>query len=318
MPVRNGQRFIREALDSLLGQSFEDFEIVISDNASTDRTETICREYASRDPRVRYHRNHRDIGPAPNYNATFDRSRGQYFKWSAHDDVLEKQYLEKCVSALDADDSAVLTYPRTRIIDESGNEIEDYDYKLATDSPDPVRRFAELVLVNHRRHRAVEIFGLMRSAALHKTPLQGSYARGDSVLLVRLALLGRFVEVPERLFLSRCHASQSMQTLPTTARTGGSRLARFLGTGPLPPPEWWDNTRRGRVSFPEWNLLREYWRSIERSGLSWVDRTRCRMVMMEWAAWNVPKLIRDALFAAEHVVNRVSRTKETAPGAHVT
>src|SRR5437773_57343 len=85
----------------------------------------------------------------------------------------------------------------------------------AMDSLRPCKRFSKLVMVNHRAHRAVEIFGLMRSSALRQTPLEGAYARGDSVLLVRMALLGRFIELPQRLFLSRAHASQSMQTLPT-------------------------------------------------------------------------------------------------------
>src|SRR5262245_20089689 len=93
IPVRNGQRFLADALDSLLAQTFTDFEIIVCDNASTDRTEQICRRYLARDPRVRYHRNARDIGPAANHNVGFQMSRGEYFRWHAHDDMVAPEYL---------------------------------------------------------------------------------------------------------------------------------------------------------------------------------------------------------------------------------
>lgn len=307
LPVRNGQRFIRQALDSLLAQTFTDFELIICDNASTDDTESICREYAARDPRVRYVRNATNLGPALNYNKTFDLARGQYFRWHAHDDMCTPDYLQKCVELLDRDPSVVLAYPETLIVDENGQPLEEYRFHPATDSSDVAARFSSLVLVNHRAHRACEIFGLMRASALRETPLQGSYARGDSVLLVRLALLGRFVEIGQRLFLSRSHSSQSMQTLPSAPRASGSRslLSRWLGTGPLPPPEWWDSSRKGKVNFPEWNLLRQYWISIGRAKLGFLQRVRCYGVMLRWTAWNMPKLARDVIFAMENLWRRL-------------
>src|SRR5690349_8131532 len=197
MPVRNGERFIRDAIDSLLAQTFTDFELIICDNASSDRTEEICREYAARDPRVRYYRNPTDIGPAGNHNKCFELSRGLYFRWHAHDDICLPTYLAKCVETLDADPSAVVVYPRTLIIDSAGHTVESYEFQAGTDSLRPCERFSRLVMVNHRSHRAVEIFGLMRSSALRQTPLEGAYARGDSVLLVRMSLLGRFIELPQ-------------------------------------------------------------------------------------------------------------------------
>src|SRR5690349_16638091 len=83
VPVRNGERFLVETLESLLAQTYTDFELIISDNASTDNTEAICREYAARDPRVRYYRSPQDVGLANNYNSLFARSEGDYFKWAA-------------------------------------------------------------------------------------------------------------------------------------------------------------------------------------------------------------------------------------------
>jgi hypothetical protein len=303
MPVRNGQRFLRQALDSLLAQTLDDFELIVCDNASSDDTQRICLEYAGRDPRLHYHRNARDIGPAANYNLCVALSRGEYFRWHAHDDLCAASHLQRCVEALDADPSVVIAYPQTTVIDDAQRPVEMYDYHPATDSADPCRRFSELVFVNHRRHRAVEIFGLMRAAALRCTPLQGSYARGDSVLLVRLALLGRFVELPGRLFLSRKHATQSMQTLPSHACRGRSRLTRWLGTGPLPPPEWWDRSLKGKLTFPEWNLFREYWVSIGSAPLDPASRCRCYAMMVLWLVRNAPKLARDVIVAAEHLMS---------------
>ena len=86
IPVFNGERFLAETIESILAQTFKDFEIVISDNASTDRTEEICRSYAARDPRIRYNRNDTNRGAAWNHNRVFELARGEYFKWQSHDD----------------------------------------------------------------------------------------------------------------------------------------------------------------------------------------------------------------------------------------
>src|SRR5262245_36537007 len=118
MPVRNGQRFIRQAIDSLLAQTYRHFELIICDNASTDQTEVICREVAERDARIRYFRNQENIGPAGNHNKCFNLSRGEYFRWHAHDDMCAPTYLQRCVEVLDADPGVVIAYPRTTIVDE--------------------------------------------------------------------------------------------------------------------------------------------------------------------------------------------------------
>src|SRR5215213_4448949 len=157
MPVRNGQKYIREAIESILAQTFTDWELIVCDNASTDSTEQIVREFAARDPRVRYHRNPTDIGPANNHNVGFELARGEYFRWHAHDDMIAPEYLAVAVKALDEDPSIVCAYPKTKIIDDKGEFIENYDFRLRTHAAKPSTRFAQLVLVKHRHHRAVEI-----------------------------------------------------------------------------------------------------------------------------------------------------------------
>ena len=109
VPVYNGERYLAEALDSLLAQSFKDFEIVISDNASTMHDE-IGRAYQSKDPRIRYFRSEQNRGAAWNFNRAFELSTAPLFKWAACDDLHEERFLERCVEVLDRDPSVVLSH----------------------------------------------------------------------------------------------------------------------------------------------------------------------------------------------------------------
>src|SRR5262252_3377793 len=110
LPVYNGERYLEESIDSILAQTYTDFELIISDNASTDRTECICRRYAAADARVRYYRNERNIGGYPNHSRVFSLARGRYFRFAAHDDVCDRQLLARCVEALELHPEAVLSY----------------------------------------------------------------------------------------------------------------------------------------------------------------------------------------------------------------
>ena len=101
LPVYNGEKYVAESIESLLGQSFTDFELVISDNASTDSTGDICRQYEKQDSRVRYFRQPQNIGLAPNHNFVVERASGELFKWAAGDDLYARDLVERCVDALD-------------------------------------------------------------------------------------------------------------------------------------------------------------------------------------------------------------------------
>jgi glycosyltransferase involved in cell wall biosynthesis len=304
MPVRNGQKFIHSAIDSMLAQTFGDFELIVCDNASTDSTEEIVRDIAAKDARVRYHRNPQDIGPANNHNVGLTLARGQYFRWHAHDDMIRPEYLATVVKILDEQSDVANAHARTVVVDENGDPLLDYDFRVATDSLSAVKRFGALVLIDHHKHRACEIFGLMRTAMVQKCGGEGTYARGDSVLLARIALQGRFVEDPRRLFLYRSHGTQSVQMLPNAIKEGHRRLTRYLGTGPLPPPEWWDSSLKNKISFPEWRLFREYWVSISKIPLTPAQRLGCYRVMVTWLLFNPHKLGRDVIFALEKVLTR--------------
>ena len=117
VPVYNGAKYLTAAVESVLAQSFDDFELIISDNASTDATEAISRGFAASDRRVTYRRNVKNVGLSGNLNLLVPLARGRLFKWATADDVLRPGYLERCVAALDADPSVVLAYPKTDFVD---------------------------------------------------------------------------------------------------------------------------------------------------------------------------------------------------------
>lgn len=272
LPVYNGEKFLNATIDSLLAQTFPDFEIVISDNASTDRTEEICRAYATADPRVRYVRVDVNRGAGWNYNHVFDLARGDYFKWQAHDDLLAPEFLEKCVAVLDRDPSVVLCYCDSAMIDETGQQFAVHSQRSAVDAPRPSQRF--VALLQHGKSVGCEIFGLMRMETLQKAPRQGCFAHADNLFLCHLALFGRFYQIPEPLFLFREHASQSMQTLPGhLSRRSQGRFLPF--TGPLPATDWWDPTKKGCIDFPNWRFYKLNVQFIHQFPLSPRERLRC-------------------------------------------
>lgn len=276
LPVYNGQNYLIETLESLLAQTYADFELVITDNASTDRTEAICREYAGRDERIRYYRNDENIGAAANYNRAFELGRGEYFKWAAHDDLLAPAYLERCVEVLDNSPDVVLAYTQAKAIDSKGNVVKVYPGKKHFNSPDPRQRFYEFVL---DPSPVVAVFGLMRREVLGRTRLIGKYAGSDRPLLSELSLLGKFYEVPEHLFFYRFHEEQSW---------GGNK-------SPQAQQAWYDPRRAGKITFPQWRLLREHVRSIERSPVGFKERISCYLYMGYWMAKNRKRLGRNLL-----------------------
>lgn len=269
LPVYNGDQFLEAALDSILAQTFHDFELIISDNASTDKTEDICQAYAARDQRIRYHRNQQNLGAARNHNRVVELSRGNYFKWISHDDVYAPDYLAQCVAILDQDKSVVLCHSKSKLIDQYGNFVAEHgdfyeeEFTLKTDSSKVQERFYNLVCITHD---CLKIFGLIRADILKTTPLLGGFSDSDRILLARLALTGRFYEIPEPLFLSRRHANRS-------SNSHESRRVYTL---------WFAPERKGEIVFPHWRIFREYLATIKQSSLSWRERTDCFLYMGYW------------------------------------
>ncbi|HTT66619.1 MAG TPA: glycosyltransferase family 2 protein [Gemmatimonadales bacterium] len=200
VPVYNAERFLARALDSLLGQTLSDFELIISDNASADGTAGICEQYARADRRVRYVRQARNIGAARNWNVVAREARGVFFKWASGNDTCAPTMLEQCVRALQADPGVVLCYGRTELVDERDQPIERYAGDLAFEEERAAERFervcSEMALNNAQ-------CGVMRRDALRRTALDRPFAAGDVALMAELALYGKFRLLPEVLLYRR-------------------------------------------------------------------------------------------------------------------
>jgi glycosyltransferase involved in cell wall biosynthesis len=117
LPAHNGARYITQTLNSLISQTFTDFELIISDDASTDRTLAICKEFADKDKRLRLYRNERNIGMLQNFRLVFERSQAQYFMWASDHDVWLPEFIEEHVAVLDQFPEVVLAYPLSKDID---------------------------------------------------------------------------------------------------------------------------------------------------------------------------------------------------------
>ncbi|WP_439543213.1 glycosyltransferase family 2 protein [Hyphomicrobium sp.] len=219
IPVYNGEAFLDELLNDLRGQTFSDFEIVISDNASTDRTEAICRAHAAADERVKYFRADINRGANPNFDRAFRLSRAPYFMWAAHDDLHDSTFAEKCVALLDANPDVVLAHSGVRYINAAGQTIEAADDKSASgaelkrdsiasgEADHPVVRFADVLFSNSYCH---ELYGVFRRSALEQTKLiDRKYYASDKALLLEMTLLGRYLHVREPLFIKRYHQGMS-------------------------------------------------------------------------------------------------------------
>ena len=217
LPVFNGQNFLESAIRSVLGQSLTDLELIISDNASVDRTAEICQDYAASDRRVVYLRNQTNLGAAPNYNRTFYKSRGRYFKWLAHDDVMGVDYLQRTVGALEARPEAVLCNSVVEYIDAKDDTLGFYDSGLAlADRERASDRFAAMIL---RSHSCVDFFGVQRRGAMINSLLHGHFHGADRAYLAQMSLRGRFVQLREPLL--------RMRETPTATR--GRNRARASG-----------------------------------------------------------------------------------------
>ncbi|HVY83320.1 MAG TPA: glycosyltransferase [Steroidobacteraceae bacterium] len=202
LPAYNRERFIRKSLESLLAQTYTNFVLIISDNASTDATSDICREYAARDSRIRYHRNEVNIGNPRNFNRIAELTTTKYLKWSTTDDLWEPTFLERAVPIMESDPSIALCYPKTYVIDAEGKNPTPYEDGLNLMQDDPAERFLTLVKSIGLAHQHL---GVIRMSCLRKTRLLGTHVASDLNLLAELALYGKFYELPERLFYRRMH-----------------------------------------------------------------------------------------------------------------
>jgi glycosyltransferase involved in cell wall biosynthesis len=262
VPVFNGEKFLEKALRSLVEQNHVDMEILILDNASSDRTSEICRDFAAQDSRVQYSRNARNVGAGPNFNQAFQRSKGHYFKWAAHDDWISPEYISSCVDALEREPDAVLAYGSTICVDDSGSPIE----QIAEEMNHPADSTAagRLSAIIHSSIGCFEIFGLIKSSALARTDLHRSYYGSDRALLAQLSLLGSFLKLDGPILYNRDHAERSIRLAKAS-----ERLA------------WQDQNSRRGSHFPHWQLTLHYASIIARSAPP-TQKATCFAHLVRW------------------------------------
>ena len=264
MPVYNGENYIREAIESIIIQTYQDFELIICDNASVDNTRDICLYYKRKDKRISYICNERNLGASKNFNKTFQISQGEYFKWATHDDKISANMLESCVRLLDKDKSVILAYPRTISIDPHGKEIQTRNEHFVVTSASPAWRYTQLCLY---MYKCYPVFGLMRSQYLRQTRLIDSFPHSDRILLLELSLLGRFSEVSEAIFYRRFHHQNSL----------------LENVSPLERMLWFNADYTGKPPHEYLRVFVEKFRSVHRATVSPHHKLLCYGCIFLWA-----------------------------------
>lgn len=280
LPVYNGERYLRDAVTSILEQTYTDFELILADNASTDSSLEIIEELADGDARIRVLRSAENRGASWNFNRTVHEARGELFRWAADDDLLRPTYLQRCVEALDAREDAVLAHTQTVEIDEHGEPIDREQVVLDLDQPEPWTRFGELVA---HKHMCFPVFGLIRTETMRKTGLLGAYSDSDRVLLAELALRGRFVTIDEPLFLNRDHPERSTRQYLRSR----DRIA------------WFDPSAADSISFPTWRQGYEFARAATVAPIGLAERARALTQMHRWLRWSWSWLISNVVRAGQ-------------------
>ena len=240
VPVYNGEEYLAETLDSLLSQTYDDFELVISDNASTDRTADICKEYAARDSRIRYSRNDRNLGGAYNYSRLVDLARGEYFKWASADDLCAPGFVAACLRVLESNPAVVIAYPQTMVIAADGSEIGPQNAGLHLPWVEMSRRLTAFAKF---RQLCNPCFGVMRTAVVRSSSRIRPYVSSDITFLAEMAIAGEIHEVPEVLFFRR--------VTDTSCGLGSLSRAQVLA--------WFSPTSRRGGRAP---LVRVFWKII--------------------------------------------------------
>ena len=264
LPVYNGERLLPAAIDALLGQSYTDFELIISDNASTDRTAEICRSYAEQDSRVRYIRQRANIGMVPNHNFLVGVARGEFFKWASYDDLYARDFLQRCVDALDVHPEAVLAHAWCVLVDAAGDSVQFFKYPEGTASSRAPDRFRSMLFDG----KGDWTYAVFRMSVLRQTPLHGSYHGGDRTLITEFALHGPLYQVPDWMFFRRDHPNRHLSTRDWSAG--------------------FDPRRASRLRNPAIRLYAEYlWgyvSAVHRSPLTRAERRECYGHFLRWLA----------------------------------
>jgi len=280
LPVYNTQRYLRQSLDSLLAQTYSDFVLVISDNASTDGTEKICREYAAADPRIKYFRNDVNIGNPRNFNRVFELTTTPYLKWSTADDYWEASFLERALKVMEGDPTLALCYAQAVIVDADGANPKNYDDVLHLAQEDPADRFLSLI---SRIKLAHQHLGLIRMSHLRQTHLLGTFVSSDINLLAELTLYGKFYELPHRLFFRRFHKDSGSWKRGDPDRDPDHDAKRYHAAA------------AGRLPFQKWQSELGFVSAVNSSPLPLKSKVRIYRHLLQRMIWYRHSLIGELL-----------------------
>jgi glycosyltransferase involved in cell wall biosynthesis len=251
----------------LLGQTYEDFELIISDNASTDGTADICRLYAKQDSRIRYFRQPRNLGCSPNHNFVIKQARGELFKLASDDDLYARDLIKRCVDVLDERPHCALAHSWSALIDASGAVTNVVEYRVATDAPRAPDRFRSMLFDGWGDDDG----GVIRTRVLRQVAQYDSYHFADRVFITEVGLHGTFHQVPDWLWFRRQHPQQA--GIPRSMRDRCTVL---------------DPRRANRLRHPALRLYGEYVLgyvgAIRRAPLSPADRGECYRHLARWVA----------------------------------
>ena len=274
LPVYNGAMFLEHTIASLLGQTFADFELIISDNASTDGKAEIGRVFARRDPRVRYHRQPQNRCAAFNWNFVVHQARGEFFKWASANDYCHETFVARCLEVLSAHADVVLCYCRTRIISDEGEFIEYDSHDAPALDTTAAARFVHLMSKGGTLN---ESSGLIRTAALRRTRLDRRYPGGDRVLLAELAALGKFWLIDDALFYRRMGSASSV-----------TRSVSHAELQEIHHPE-----RKHFRSFDKWIQQLDFARASLAAPVPWLQKPRFFLAVMRRIAWQRNAMARE-------------------------
>ena len=290
LPVFNGENYVREAIKSVLEQTFANLELIISDNASTDGTADICHDACVRDQRVRYRCAEVNYGLARNFNFAFHMARGRFVMWMGHDDIIAADYVRRCVEAMETDRDVVLCFAYTNYIDEKGILLRGVELQNDGAPASPSERFKTIVAYHHK---CEAIFGLMRREVLKKTRLHGGFADSDRVLLAEMGLRGRFELIPDYLISRREH--------PLRTSMHPDRWQRTL---------IFDPSKSGKLMFPFLREAIELFYAVGRAPLPWSERFHCYEHLIRWFYYHRHQLYKDLVLGLKFSVNVLrSRTR---------
>lgn len=295
IPVYQGENFLEETLQALRKQTYQNLEIVVCDNASTDATTEIVQQHADEDERIRLVVNETNIGAAENYNKVFRSARGKYFAWNAHDDYSSDDFFTNGVTALEADPDAVVAIPTSYRVSVDGEKLEQFPIPSGIHSPRPHVRFRAAA----RAHPEVIVFGLFRSEAVAQTGLHGHFAGSDRNLVAELMLHGKAVMAGESEFYLREHPNRSVRSFK---RSGKNRFSHARDA-------WYAPERKGRMVFPSWRRIGGYIASVSRTRLGFSESARCYLAILKLLMDDDMKLAKqlgyDLIVAGFYVARRL-------------